>query len=69
MVQLFDSLDDLIGWPLGEIVEMAGRLHLNVQVAKEYNKRKKTYYNVNKKSGNIYVAVEDGKVVEIWQDE
>jgi len=69
MIVMMESLDELIGFPVMEIVEMAAPLGINVHIVRQFEDGKRKNFKVNKIKGDIYVALEDGKVTEIWLGE
>lgn len=65
MIDNLKDIEELIGWPVEEIVEKAAKFHINVKIIKSYRGRRATYYSVEKNKGDILISVEDGKIMDI----
>ena len=67
--RMFHKFDNLIGFPLFHVVQAASKFQLNTFVVKEYSGKTFKSYKPTIVKPALLLAVEDGKVINIWLEQ
>lgn len=66
---MFHKFDNLIGFPVFDVVQAAAKFQFNTFIVKEYSGKTFKSYKPTIKKPALLLAVEDGKVINIWLEQ